>query len=509
MWSEILSAALIGTERQEFKLSPNTSSERLNNLLSQLNSTDQEYNLLSAAGILTFYKEAGKVANKRAKEAPKACELDDLPCCSLVISKYLPSLLNNNFQRFLSEFLEELALVNKRIPTESLPQLLNFGAMNQHYQEAICKVIGKRGYWLAAQNTQNPNWDYAKLEDTTGKTAEEIWQTANEATRIHLLRNLRRENPTNAIKLLATTWDKEELSTRFAFIKILEIGLTIDDEPFLELALGDSRKEIRSAAQVLLSKLSQSQLHNRVFEQARVFIKKVETKKKTTLEAKIPDEFNDLFLRDLAESKSPTTPQDKTKLLQKIISIIDPDYWAKEWNFSIVEVLELIEKSAQSETMFYALSEAIVNHSKLEWAEQVILKYLPAEKNKAAILQFISKAFSILPIDKKEKLLISFLSNKKLFGGSEITLLTQYNRVWSKDLSRKLIGRVIEFIDGDKQNNWFLNYLKTFVFFLPTTMLEEISQALDPDKWPSWSKELEEFLSILQFRYDVLKEIHL
>ncbi len=506
MWAELLSTALIGTERQAFKVSTSTESEKLNSLLSKLNNSDQEQNLLSAASLLTFYKEAGKIPSKREVELPSKCALEDLPCCSLGINQYIPSLLSASLQRGLSEVLEELIKLGKRISPENLPSLLDLGANQPTLQESICKVIGKRGFWLAAQNSR---WEYANLEDITGKTVEEVWHTANQATRFNLLRKLRRENPNKAQDLLSKTWNKEDFSARSVFINVLEINLTVKDEPFLELALNDSRKEIRTTAQWLLYKMQYSKLNTSIFEQLKTVFKLGKTK--NFIEINIPKQVDGVLLEYLNEHKVKIFSFTPDFFVRKTISIIDPDFWCKEWNISIYDFLSLVAKSKHKLEFYGALTQAIANYSKIEWVEAIV-RYLIKERKPNSLVYMLSNIFTILPTDKKEEILKEclYLEEELHLYHPFVTLISQYNTILSTTLTKQIIDKLIEYMKNhEKKNSSELYFLYNLAFSIPTTMFKEISQILDPGIWPSWSKDLSTFLSTLEFRHDVLKEINL
>ena len=65
-------------------------------------------------------------------------------------------------------------------------------------------------------------------------------------------------------ELLETTWSTERAEDRLMFLDSLRTGLGADDEPFLERALTDRSRNVRSTAAELLSALPGSALATRM-----------------------------------------------------------------------------------------------------------------------------------------------------------------------------------------------------------------------------------------------------
>ena len=155
-------------------------------------------------------------------------------------------MLSDEFRELLPEWLAALAAVNKRVPEELLPSLLAHGKSNDALREAINQVIGVRGVWLAAQNS---DWDFV-----IGKLDESVWETGSRLQRLALLEKLRASDSARARELVAETWSEEKPEDRAAFLTTFITGLSLADEPFLEAALDDRRKEVRKAAADLLAR---------------------------------------------------------------------------------------------------------------------------------------------------------------------------------------------------------------------------------------------------------------
>ena len=95
---------------------------------------------------------------------------------------------------------------------------------------------------------------------------EAVWANGGRQERRALLERLRRTDPAAGRELLASTFAEETWEDREAFIDLLTIDLSDDDEPFLEAALDDARKPVRLEAAGRLAALPRSRYAARMAE---------------------------------------------------------------------------------------------------------------------------------------------------------------------------------------------------------------------------------------------------
>ncbi|MCL4515099.1 MAG: DUF5691 domain-containing protein [Firmicutes bacterium] len=186
----------------------------LGGLLARLNGGDnggREGTLLGASAILSLYLRAGRSPEIDNQPLPEPCSPDDLPRCSPRAGQHLAMILNSQHPEVLPEWLAVVARAGQRAPEENLPFLLEKGQKQPGLRDAILPVLGKRGHWLAAQNSE---WDYV----AGGDNHEAIWQTGSRAARLSLLQKLRASDPARARALAASTWTKESPDDRAAFL---------------------------------------------------------------------------------------------------------------------------------------------------------------------------------------------------------------------------------------------------------------------------------------------------
>ncbi|MBI4854751.1 MAG: hypothetical protein HY819_23385 [Acidobacteria bacterium] len=516
MWDDLVSVALTGTQRQKTEISANSSSDSLNKVLSQLNTPDLEQNLLSAAAILAIYQRAGKMPSKSEAKMPEPCELDDLPVCSPKIVKILDSIFKVAFTAgLLTEFLDLLSKKGNRVPYNRLCELLSYGDSYPQFRQGISKVIGKRGQWLAEQNS---SWAYARTTKLESVSPQELWQTGSKLARISLLKELRAKDPKKARELVESTWKEEAADYRFASISVFKHNLSLEDEDFLETALDDRAKDIRLEAQKLLSCLSKSKFHSRMLERLRLIVLVKVEKKKTILEINPPEKLDDKAIRDIVEVDPPNkTIGKKAWYLRKIVSSVKPTFWTDELKLPAKEVLTLISKSDWEKDIFFALPITSVNHFDPEWAT-LLLDWCIEKKTNLEDKTAQELFLQLSTAEKEEFLKTRLLSNKtEKFNFSHLTgrLMYSHNNSWSKDLVKETLDKALYSIHTSKSFDWSLsNLFQHIALYIPESMFEEIlplfeEEKFDPKQWKLAERAIEQFTELLKLRQKMLKEFSL
>ncbi|WP_415952458.1 DUF5691 domain-containing protein, partial [Streptomyces sp. KLOTTS4A1] len=159
-------------------------------------------------------------------------------------------------------------------PPELLPALLDAARGRTDLRPPALAFAGPRALWLARLN---PEWKFA-LRSTPGGSAlpapEDqaavglLWEEGLFAERVALLGAVRAHDPGAARALLESSWSTERAEDRLMFLDSLRSGLSAGDEPFLERALSDRSRNVRTTAAELLSALPGSALAGRMAARA-------------------------------------------------------------------------------------------------------------------------------------------------------------------------------------------------------------------------------------------------
>ncbi len=510
LWRKAVTVALLGSERQALPL-PSLDGP-LGGLLARLNGGDnggREGILLGASAILSLYLRAGRLPETDNQPLPEPCSPDDLPRCSPRAGQHLAMILNGQHPEVLPEWLAMVARAGQRAPEESLPFLLEIGQKQPGLRDAILSVLGKRGRWLAAQNSE---WDYV----AGGDNNETIWQTGSRAARLSLLQKLRASDPARARALAASTWTKESPDDRAAFLAAFQAGLSTADEPFLEETLDDRRKEVRRIAADLLALLPDSRLCQRMVERVRPLLT-LTPGWRPHLEVTLPGECDKAMIRDGIEPKPPQGLGEKAWWLLQMLGAVPPAAWRRSWDKNPADLLQMAAKNEWKAVLLQGWALAAQRHGDVDWAEAL----LAASLARVADIK-TDGLVGVLPSQRREDLVLGLLrSNREPLDGNHpaLSLLPLCRHPWSAELSRAVLDGVRRYIvqenttKGNITNtasDWQLRSLvKEFALHMMPSLAPEAATALSnaAKSGSAWVQAVDEFLSLLQFRHEMYEAI--
>jgi len=498
VWQEALKIALIGTERQ----APTSlaSAEPLSRLAAEWKPEEKERNLLRASGLLTAYRRAGFRPVQSGESLPLPAEADEKPVVPGVLMQDLMAMVGGQYREALPEWLQLTSEQGWRFPEEHLVELLDFGHGHPELRAALLPLLGMRGRWLAAQN---PDWHYAlqfslfEIEnewesEAATEEAENVWQTGTKEERVALLHRLRRSDPSRARALVESTWKQDVPAERAEFTATFIAGLSMEDEPFLETALDDKRKEVRTAAQDLLARLPESRFCQRMWERLRPLVqlqtseavapqqegqgglwnrfralvtpKSVASSDKIIVVA-LPQLCDKAMIRDGIEAKSPVSGVDeKTWWLRQMLERIPLALWSREWQRPPAAIVAANRSEEWSRTLLDTWTRALRQDRDPEWAAALFAVWCEQIPNSMPS-DIVWK--ETLPPDIFEAGLLHLLEQN---ADPAFILLVEYDRGWSMSLARAVIDKLNAFT-GNRA--YLAGRLSACTPFIPTELQGE------------------------------------
>ncbi|MFF5754434.1 DUF5691 domain-containing protein [Streptomyces longwoodensis] len=303
-WEELVTAALLGTDRRTPPgVAPGPSAPLA---------------LLDRAAAETVRRRAGLRPGPAARR-PEPAPGDPRPPLPAAAARRLAMLLadrpgaasggRRGAAPDLMELLPQwLATANARgyaPPPQVLPALLDAARGRTDLRPAALEFAGPRALWLARLN---PDWRFALRALPGGGAAlprpeetdrvRRLWEEGLFAERVALLAAVRSREPDTARELLATTWATERAEDRLMFLDSLRTGLGPRDEPFLEQALADRSRNVRATAAELLSALPESALAARMAVRAATCVALDRTRPVPALVVEAPHECDAGMERD-------------------------------------------------------------------------------------------------------------------------------------------------------------------------------------------------------------------
>jgi hypothetical protein len=477
----------------------------LGRLIAQIDNTDREGSLLSAASIVALYRNAGLASPVDAHPLMEPSLQDEASRSSAASGQHLASMLNGEFTEVLPEWLAAMNRAQKRVPEEQLPALLDHGRVELSLRRMIVAVAGRRGEWLS---TQNPNWRYAtRIEEN------DLWETGSREARLLLLEELRTIDPAKALELLATTWPQESAKDRVVFLEKFAIGMSSSDESFLNEAIHDRSVEVRRVARMLLAGLPNSDFSRRLRQLANQILSfKKPLIGKARIEVTLPEDpiewlkANDIEIdnppRNTTQSVGP-----KAWALKEMISLIPVTHWNELWKKTPIEIIRAGDESEWRESFALGFLAAARRDRDPAWIEALVF-FTATDPKQPPLIELVA----YLPAARLEALSLNALKSESAELHSALPLLLAHRSAWSDQLSRAVVKSVKKRIGQGKDNvaDWQTKAaLKQFARYVSPVLYDELASGwpTESEVWSSWSKAVDAFQSLLAFRRDMHRAI--
>jgi len=334
------------------------------------------------------------------------------------------------------------------LPPQWLPVVLN--ALKPSELEGVAAVLGRRAVWLAARN---PAWH---LRDVAAPPSEERWENGTVVERTEELTALRTLDPAAARGWIEKTWDKDPPEAREAFVRVLLKGLSTADEAFLETALRDKRKGVRTAACECLARLPTSAHARRNLARvdplltfdppASGLLGKL---KKRRLHVELPaGPLDKDAARDGIEANVPATRKigERSWWLVQMVSLVPPAHWTTRFGCDARTLVEAAMETEYGDELIAAFTEAAGRHAEETWlAELLRLTLAKAPPDEAqghgSVIELVNQA----PTAAREPLIQQVLesSNDASFPLA-LMLLNTRRADWSPGITQRafeLLGR--------------------------------------------------------------------
>jgi hypothetical protein len=537
LWNELSTAALLGTERKAF--APSSASGGFAALAGGLVAREPERGLLGTAAALSLYRRAGRTPVVDPAPPPEPAGAEARPRCSTTSVAHLAMMLSGMHQAALPEWLAALERRGARAPEEAIPGLLDIGRREPEHRPVILAAVGERGRWLAGLN---PDWDFVSEPDVSADTSasERFWETGTLEQRLSLARQLRATDPARARTLVASSWKQDPPEDRAKFLKAFENGLSLEDEPFLEEALDDRRKEVRTEAAERLQQLAGSRLCRRMVERAAPLLGLPERAVKAIVEGlaaadpggaakdfapvstapfkevELPQVCDKAMVRDGIEPKSGQSGLgERAWWLSQMVGCIPPSAWSLAWGRGPEEVVKGAIKGKWSDMLYPALVAAARRHRDAGWIETL----LPHRKLAGHTVD-LDALFEALPPERRERAALGlFLVDDgevrvrfKLepLGYDHMQLLELVPAPWGDELAEVVLARLpLNLREARYLGDALSHFLKAAGRCLPATAAAEAAAqwTVDDAMFASDRRQFDEFLALLQFRHDMLKEL--
>lgn len=511
VWPAAVNAALLGTDRAPLTLPP--ADGPLGTACSRLTAgeSDPAAALLRTAAAAGAYRRCGWSPPRTDEPPLPASPAESRPLCSPGAASLLRRSLQGEHDPVVGEWLGLAQRHAVRAPAEMLPELLDLGRREVALRPIVVAVGGVRAAWLAGFNEA---WSYA-IAGVTPDALVEAWETGAGAARLVAFRELRRLDAERARAELAKTWAQETPADRATFAGALADGLSAADEPFLERALDDRRKEVRQQSAALLARLATSALVTRMVARASPLLSlgKGGLLKRTRLHVTPPADADAPLVRDGVDPKAPQGIGERAWWLAQIVGVVPPSTWTAAWSLEPEEVLKLVDGHEWKDALFAGWLTATERHRDEAWASAIWKRERFARVSPPWNAPAPERVFAtVVPPEHVDgELRRSIEAERDSLRGEHPVLVTllQFPHEWSDELSRAVARRLKEYSSDSK--GWpavalgLRPLLGRAAHAVPVSAIEAFL-----DGWPqdseqdqAWGRDVDALTSVLRFRRDV------
>ncbi|MGF1479006.1 MAG: DUF5691 domain-containing protein [Cyanophyceae cyanobacterium] len=493
-WQSLVGTALVGTERQTPTLS-RTDGE-LTSLLNQLDWSQPEQALLGAAGAIALYRQVGQRPTPQELPLFEPCPLDDRPHCSARTAQLLDRAFTE-YPAVLPELLTLIAAAGERVPELGLPKLLHFGRQNIRLRPQIVAVLGKRGQWLAAQNSA---WAYGRGQVTLG-SPKQVWQQGNLMERSLYLRRWREVEPDEARQALEAAWTSELAEAREGLMLALVHHLSMADEPFLENALDDRAQGVRKLAVELLVQLPESRLCQRMAQRVQTYVQLHPDGEDWRLEVTLPKSAEKDWARDGINVEFFKGAGKRALGLQQLLASTSLGVWPEP-----AATVRAATNSEWRDVLVEGWGRAAVQQKHRDWADALVSQF--GDQGAEQFADLLANLLALLEPERREQLLRATLPPQ----AEEQALLAwlhqaaQNRQAFSLGFSRLVWEQLLHLLKMKEKSYILGDSLKKTALILHPDLLPEVAPAIAPpraDRSTYLQTALDKLHDCLRFRLEI------
>jgi Family of unknown function (DUF5691) len=325
-----------------------------------------------------------------------------------------------NRRDLLPEWLELARARGVHLPPAVLADVLEHMRELPHLHALLPHVGGQRMAWLAMQN---PAWSFVAPFDPLDR-----FQNGDVDERRRALRVLRSQDAAHARRLLTESWAVESAAARLTFLPILAECLSVEDEPLLERALHDRRKDVRQTALGLIRRLADSEFARRWSGRARAAVQFTSGRLAIREPHVVPAEW----IADGLEPRAPRGVGGIAWTLTQLVAFAPPSIWNRD-------MLAHVLANDWAQPLIQGLSQAAASYADADWCEALLLAWTQAAARDQLWPIEPDRLLAGLPRERAERVLVQALHDTPRVTAG---LLARRQVAWSEGFSRYVVQQL-------------------------------------------------------------------
>lgn len=493
-WQRVVQSTMIGADRGE---RPSSGVARIDALVDLADPAEAWLTLIASTGVVARSGWTPPPTDLHADPFDQA----DGPTPSRAAVNALELILYGDHGDLLGPWCAAAASAGCVAPPEYLVPLLRRRTqkIDAELRRKITAVLGPRGQWLARLNK-----DWATRHDEHSDP-DQLWQTGSTAERWQALCDRRETDPAQARQMLESTWAQDPPDDRQTFIAAMQINLSDADETFLDTALRDRRKPVRTQAAAMLSCLPRSAFARRMSERSRHAVQIKSSMLSTKLTVTPPDTADEAMKRDGIEEKKQGSLGVKASMLAQILTHTPLTLWN---DHPPAKWIAAAQKTDWSDALLLGWIAAAGQQRDEAWSAGLIDHVTSLTKKKRAEWSaHLPALLTALPESRRSAVTASLLDT---LGFEVVYPWIDTSHPWPTDLSRDIVKKAKAFF-GSKN--------AAYDWTIRDGFKQHAARCLDTDLagrvldgWPTdsqhWSPKHDEMIAHIDQAVSLRQTIH-
>lgn len=462
--------------------------------------------LWQSLGALDLWERSGFVAPHEPAPPPlPAAAPETLRPCPPRAQAVLTQLLRGLHPAGLeAEWLRLLHRHGGHLPAHALPKLLDAATRQGALRALVLPVLGERGRWLARLQA---DWEWA----AAGADADaSLWDTGTPEQRVAALRDWRARDARAARTALDAAWRSEPPEQRAVLLGALAVGLGPDDEAFLEAALDDRRKEVRAAAQRLLTRLPRSRLAQRMLDR---LLPLVRIDPSGGLELTLPATLDATMRRDGIGAAPHHGLGEKAGWAVDMLAAVDPHVWTQRFDRAPHACLALAEHGEFAAVFVRGWALAVQRQDGASaWLRDFLIWSAGARPSLREAIP--DSLFDVAAAHiAQDDALFDALAGKWIGDGFPMRLLTRLaagaRDTWPASISQSALRRLRTSLPPppDTGHPWLVRQMLSSLALVldPATAValeDDLRAAWQPDA--EWNNAVDDFFDLARLRHEMI-----
>ncbi|MEO0898065.1 MAG: DUF5691 domain-containing protein [Bacteroidota bacterium] len=433
-------------------------------------SNSREEELLHIMSLALPYIKAGSQAPQFTKATTKA-EEEKLAYASHPYADLYHQIEREGTLFLLKSWLKKLTQANKVCLPHQIPSILSSGHKNKELIFYVQQAIGKRGKWLAQQDSR-----WRKMITPL----EESWEFGSFSIRQQAFQSFLTISPQLAIDKYTAAASSLSAKERAWFFERITPYFSAEHLPLIESALKDRSKVVQHHATISWTKIPGTSSYEFIKETCQKIFEK-DSQGLNAISPKIlihPIDLPPELIKQLGideESLDNSFTNQEYQIFQ-FIWHIPPALLSQQLDAKPIGILKTLAKDKSLQKYIPALIQAIINYADNEWA---MAYFELADKPPKGVKDLLAHGQAMLEILSPSQLKQLYLNNKiSWLKDHELDTLNKITEPWDHYFSDSVLLRLKT------------KYMHSGVYYALQGSMVQLAEWISPEVLPNLKKYL-------------------